>query len=264
MIPLREQELIRQRFSQELKGPVKLDLFTQRPTPVFIPGREECRFCPETGQMLEELAHLSDLVELRVHELGSDRAAEERYGIERPPSTVVRGVVNRPVVFAGIPGGELFPVLLEAIVDASGPPPELAATIKRRLKRLKRAVRIRVYVALDAPYVAEQARLVQLLGVASQHIRVEIVELSEYPQLAQQLGITAVPTTVIDGKVTLTGLTDPEAFVDQVVKAAEHQTVAARSALLTGAAQSSTPLPTTPAPQERGITRPSGLIIPGR
>ncbi len=264
MIPLREQELIRERFSQELKGPVKIDFFTQRPTPVFVPGREDCRFCPEAGQMLEEIAHLSSQIELRARELGSDRAIEERYGIERAPSTVVRGVVNRPVVFVGVAAGELFPVLIESIVDASGPPPELAPAVKRRLKRLKRSVRVRVYVALTAPYCAEQARLAQLLGVANQHIRSEIVELSEYPQLAQQLDIRAVPTTIIDGKVTLTGLTEPETFVEQVVKAAEHRTVPARSPLLTGSAQSSTPLPPTPPVQERGVTRPSGLIIPGR
>ena len=41
MIPLREQEYIRQRFEQEMEGRVKIDYFTQKASSLIIPGREE-------------------------------------------------------------------------------------------------------------------------------------------------------------------------------------------------------------------------------
>lgn len=265
MIPLRDQEVIRQRFEQDLKGPVKIDFFTQRPTAVFVPGREPCELCAETGQLLEEVAHLSPQIELRVHELGADRPLEQRYGIDKVPAIVVRGVVNRPVLFFGLPAAGLFPVLIESIVDASGPPPEPAPAVKRRLKRLKRPVRLQVFVLPAAPYCAEMARLAQELAIAAQHLRAEIIEVSQFPRLAEQHGIRAVPTTIIDGKVTLTGMLEPEALVGQAVRAAEHQTVPARSPLLSASAsQTSTPLPAPPAQERAGAVRPSGLIIPGR
>ena len=47
MILLGEQEYIRQIFTGQLTGRVKNSSFTQRPARVFIPGREECRFCPD-------------------------------------------------------------------------------------------------------------------------------------------------------------------------------------------------------------------------
>ncbi|MFQ5880249.1 MAG: hypothetical protein ACE5IZ_08770, partial [Dehalococcoidia bacterium] len=75
MIPLKDQELLRQRFAQELVNTVRIDFFTQRETGLVVPGREECQYCKPTRQMLEELAGLSDKIDLRTHYL-SDRPAE--------------------------------------------------------------------------------------------------------------------------------------------------------------------------------------------
>lgn len=264
MIPLRDQEIIRRRFQEELKGPVKIDFFTQRPAPVFVPGREQCQFCEDTQQLLEEVAHLAGQIELRVQDFGTDRALEERYGIDKVPATVVRGVINRPVVFYGMPVAELFAVLLQTIVDVSGPVPDLLPAVKRRLKRLKRAVRVQVFVLPTAPHCPEQAMAAAEMALASQHVHTEIVEIAEFPRLVEEREIQAVPTTVIEDKITLTGLTAPEELAEQIVRAAEHQTVAARSPLVLGAASAtSTPLPPPPR-DEGGEVRPSGLIIPRR
>ena len=48
MIPLREQEYIRERFAQELAGKVKIDFFTQKASAIFVPGREERATCLTT------------------------------------------------------------------------------------------------------------------------------------------------------------------------------------------------------------------------
>ena len=47
MIPLRDQELLRTRFKTDLPNRVRLDYFTQKPSPIIIPGRQECQFCKE-------------------------------------------------------------------------------------------------------------------------------------------------------------------------------------------------------------------------
>ena len=265
MIPLRDQEILRARFDEELKGPVKIDYFTQRPTPVFIPGREECALCGDVEELLSDVARLSARIELRVHDLGADRALEERYRIERVPATVVRGVINRPVVFYGAPVPELFSVLIQTIVDASGQQPELVPAVKRRLKRLKRPVRLQVFVLPAAPHCPEQALIAAEMTLGSQHVRAEIVEIAEFPRLAEEHEIRAVPTTIVDGKLTLPGFVPPEALAEQIVRTADRQTVAARSPLILGtASETSTPLPAPPKQEERGTVRPSGLIIPGR
>lgn len=266
MIPLQDQDLIRQRFADELQGPVKIDLFVRRPSPIIVPGQEDCPLCPETEQIVTEVAHLTRTIDLRIHERGSDRALEERYGIERIPATVVRGVINRPLVFYGLPALGLFPLLIEAIIWVSQDAPALAPNVKRKLKRLKKRTRVQVFVTPNQPFCAEQASIVLALGLGHQHIRPEVIEVAEFPALADRLGVTMVPLTLIDGRVSLPGLTEPETLADAIVRAAEHQMIAPRSPLLLGATpETATPLPNSQQePPAQGQVRPSGLIIPGR
>jgi glutaredoxin-like protein len=266
VIPLREQQVIRERFGEELQGPVKIDFFTRRPAPVFVPGREECAFCPQTGQLLEELARLDGRIDLRVYELGSDRAREDRYGVVHVPTTVVRGSLNRPVVFLGIPGAELFPVLLETIIAASGNAPELPPAARRRLKRLKQPVGVRLFVLPDAPYCAELAMVAAMIALGSPHVRLEIVEAAEFPALVEEQGIAVVPTTLIAGRAKLAGLVNPDDLVEEIVKAAEPRALTREAPSVLGARpETSTPLaPRAHERDEGGVTRPSGLIIPRR
>ena len=91
MIPLKDQELIREKFGAELLGPVKVDYFTERESSLTVPGRTPCAYCKPAREMLQELAALSDLISLRVHIL--EEAVEDRtkFGIERIPGIVLRG-----------------------------------------------------------------------------------------------------------------------------------------------------------------------------
>src|SRR5581483_6416030 len=113
---------------------------------------------------------------------------------------------------------------------------------------------------------AVQARTAQVVALASQHIRAEVIEAAEFPRLVEQYKLQASPTTIIDGgKSVLLGVQAPEELVDQIVRAAEQQLLSTKSALVTGlhdAGATATPLP-QPQRQE-GTVRPSGLIIPGR
>jgi alkyl hydroperoxide reductase subunit AhpF len=261
MIPLREQEFIRDMFQESLTGPVKLELFTQRRAPVFIPGREECQFCDEVQQILEELTHLSDKISLRVHDLAKAAGEAKRYGIERVPATVVRGVLNRPLVFYGMPGGTLFPVLIEACVAVSVGVSGTAPALKRRLKRIKRDLPVRLFTTMEDSDGADMARQVAGIALESGRVHLAVIESGEFPALVEQIGVQSVPLTVIDGRVRLEGYLSTDETLDQIVHAAET-TATSAPARVTGSGLILDP----PKPDEiqRGETRPSGLIIPGR
>ncbi len=263
MIPLREQELIRQRFAQDLMGPVKIDLFTVRPLPVYVPGRQECPTCPDMEQVLTELSRLSERIDLRVFELGTHRELEERYGVAMVPTAVVRGAVNRPVLFVGLPSGLLFPVLIETIVDVSREPPVPPPAIRRRLNRLKRTVRVRLFVLPDAPYCADMARVVEVLALSSPHLRAEIVAAGEFPALTERSGVRAVPAVVVEERPPLFGMLSPEELIEEALHAAERRAIAPRSAVF-AIPPTATPLPARQEPGQPGQMRPSGLIIPHR
>lgn len=261
MIPLREQEFIRDTFQDSLTGPVKLEFFTQRRAPVFIPGREECQFCDDLQHMLEELANLSDKLSLRVHELVKAPQEAKRYGIERVPATVVRGVLNRPLVFYGMPGGTLFPVLIEACVAVSVGVSGTAPALKRRLKRIKRDLPVRVFTSMEDADGADMVRQVAGIALESGRVQLSVIEAGEFPALVEQAGVQSLPLTVIDGRVRLTGYLSTEETLEQIVRGAET-TAATGSARLPGGGMA-LDVPQA-AEVQRGETRPSGLIIPGR
>ncbi len=146
MIPLREQEYIKEAFARELVGPVRIDYFTQRASALYVPGREECAYCEDVRQMLEELAALNDKIKLTVHEFRDAREAASRLGVDKIPGIVIRGPANRAIKFYGMPTGHEFPGLIDNIVDASRGKVDLAPETVRRLKKLKQDVSIQVLV----------------------------------------------------------------------------------------------------------------------
>ena len=253
MIPLREQEYIRERFARELEARVKIDYFTQRRSPLYLPGREECVYCEDTRQLLEELAALSDKVSLTVHELAEAPEEAKKLGVDKVPGIVLRGPANRPLRFFGIPGGNEFPNFVESIIEASKQQVQLGPETAKLLKKLKENVSIIVYVTPTCPYCPGVVRAAYRLALASAHIQAAAVEIGEFPRLAQQLGVRAVPMTVINNRAVIAGALDEAGLVEAALKAAEGAALgpaAARAGATSDAAPPSAPAPT------------SGLILP--
>src|SRR6185437_14819738 len=123
-----------------------------KPLAMLVPGREECRFCVDAQALLEDLARLSPLLRLTVHERGADRQLDARMGVERVPATVMRGVLNRPVTFYGIPINNLFAPLLETVLLLSQNKAQMPARAGKLLKRLREPVQLRVFVSPDSEY----------------------------------------------------------------------------------------------------------------
>lgn len=263
MIPLDYQDEIRQIFGEALVNPVKLDLFTQRPSPVVIPGRDECRFCVEVGELLGELAAIGGkLLRLNTHELGARRDLEGRWAVERAPTTVYRGVLNRPVRYLGFPAAYQLSAILNLIINCSRGATALPAPAKRRLKRVKRDLPVQVYVVPDDPNGVAAVDLAAALALENGRIHLSIVEIAEFPQIAQQEQIKELPLTVIDGRVRLPSVLGIDELVAEVVRVAET-TVATRPGRLAGGGFL-LDLPASGGGTTDVETRPSGLIIPRR
>lgn len=253
MIPLREQEYVSERFARELDGRVKIDYFTQRASALYVPGREQCVYCEDTRTMLEELAALSDKITLTVHELSEELDAARKLGIDKVPGTVIRGPANRPLRFYGIPGGNEFPNFIEAIISASKQRTEVGPEAAKLLKKLKDNVSIDVYVTPTCPHCPGVVRAAYRLALASAHIDATAVEVGEFPRIAQQLGVRAVPFTVINGHAAIAGAIDEQGLLQAVLQAAEGGGLA--PAAKTRGATSDASVQTGPSPS-------GGLILP--
>jgi len=262
VIPLKEQDLIRQKFAAELLGPVKIDCFTEREISLTVPGRTPCAYCKPTREMLQELAALSDLISLRLHIF--DEAAEVRakFGIERIPGIVLRGPSpDGPTFkFYGMPGGTEFPSFLEAIVDISLGEVLLSEQSVRELRKVRDEITVRVFVTPTCGYCPQMMRAAYQLSLANPLVRAEVIEVSEFPDLGERYQVRAVPLTVIGDKVAIPGAMHPDALVEQVLKAAGAEVSEPPEAV--GPTSAVAPPEEAPRAPRRGEERPSGLIIP--
>jgi glutaredoxin-like protein len=259
MIPLKDQELIRQKFAAELLAPVKIDYFTERELSISVPGRQPCAYCRPTREMLQELASLSDLISLRVHIFDDAKEDRAKFGVERIPAIVLRGRDSIAVKYYGMPGGTEFPAFLESIVDISRGEVLLSKEAVKELKKLRQDVLVRVFVTPTCGYCPQMVRAVYQLALASPKVRAEVIEVNEFPELADRYHVQAVPLTVIADKVAIPGAIHPDALVEQVVAASGSE--------LTEQPSATGPVSAVEAKQpaqriQRGEQRPSGLIIP--
>lgn len=133
-------------FSKEIKDPVQLVYFTQQQSPLAIPTRQECMYCKETRELLEEVASLSDKIELKVYDFLANKDEAARYGVDRIPATVITGKAKGEVRFFGIPSGYEFGSLIEAIVDVARGTTDLSDATKKELAKITQPVHIQVFV----------------------------------------------------------------------------------------------------------------------
>src|SRR5262249_22121688 len=114
------------RLFEQLTGDVKLIYFTQRESPIFIPGQQECASCKDTRLLLEEVAGLSDKLHLEVHDFVADSKIAREHAIDKIPAIVMTAEgVKGKVRYFGLPSGYEFSVLLGSLVDVSQAKSEL-------------------------------------------------------------------------------------------------------------------------------------------
>jgi alkyl hydroperoxide reductase subunit AhpF len=143
-----DQEKIRNRFEQELVGKVKLVLFAQPPTGLYVPGREESQTGRQAQALMQELTELSDKLTLEVHNPRAEPEVARTYGVERNPALILEGESGRKglVRFFGLPSGYEFSTLLEDIVDVSKGSTRLSAKAKEAIAELPGPLHLQVFV----------------------------------------------------------------------------------------------------------------------
>jgi alkyl hydroperoxide reductase subunit AhpF len=140
-----DQQEIRNLFDR-LSGDVKLVYFTQRESPIFIPG-EECETCKDTRLLLEEVTELSDKLSLEVHDFVADSEVARQYDVDRIPALVMTGdAVKGRIRYFGMPAGHEFSVLLGSLIDASTGQTEVADETRQILDEIKTDIHIQVFV----------------------------------------------------------------------------------------------------------------------
>jgi glutaredoxin-like protein len=133
----KDKETVETWLQEELVNPVKLVNFTQA---------LECQFCADTRQLAEEVAALSDKIELEVYNFAIDKEKVEEYGVDKIPAIAIMGEKDYGVRYYGIPSGYEFSSLIENIVDVSKGEVELLPATKEALSEITEPLHFQVFV----------------------------------------------------------------------------------------------------------------------
>jgi glutaredoxin-like protein len=210
LIPDDKKELLKNDFKEKLVDPVKIVMFTQE---------IECRFCSDTRQLVQDIATLSDKVTVEVYDFMADGAKAKEYGIDKIPALAIVGAKDYGVRIYGIPYGYELQTLIEAIVNVSKGrgKTDLSDKTKQILSEVKAPVHIQVFVTLTCPHCPAAAAVAHELAIESDMVKADVIETSEFPDLAMKYNVIGVPKIVINEKVEFVGAFNEDIFAENVL-----------------------------------------------
>ncbi|MBD3376862.1 glutaredoxin [candidate division KSB1 bacterium] len=185
---------------------------------VFFTQEMECQYCRETRQLLEQVSSASEKVELTVYDFQKDEDKVKEFGIDKIPAIVVLAEKDMGLRFYGIPSGYEFASLIESI-DYVARKPDLSRRVQEELKKIDRDLHIQVFVTPMCPYCPEAVKTSHALAAASERVRADMIEISEFPHLANKYGIMGVPKVVVNEKFSFEGSFPELQFWDKIKKA---------------------------------------------
>ncbi len=192
----------------DLHNEVKIYNFTQE---------MECQYCRETRQILEEVAEISDKINLRIFDFVKDKAAADKFNIDKIPATVVSGSEDFGVRYYGIPSGYEFSSLLQTIVDVANGESGLSRQSRKLLNTLKTPLHLQVFVTPTCPYCPAAVQLAHKMAIESKFVRSDMVEATEFPHLAMKYNVRGVPRTIINEEMPVEGALQEEVFIQKIL-----------------------------------------------
>ena len=213
-------------LNDAIKSQVK-DAFAQLDNPVevlFFGQQDDCEYCDQTLQLVDEVSALSDQIHLSQYDVHSDAEMAEKYNVDNTPGLVIAGredgqLVDYGVRFAGVPSGHEFSSLIQDIILISGRDSKLSSRTRELLSDLKEPVSLQVFVTPTCPYCPQAVILAHQMAMESSFVQAEMVEATEFPELSSKHGVSGVPqTTINDGAGNVVGAVPEQQLFAEILR----------------------------------------------
>ena len=134
------------KLAQGATKEIDVTLYTQRESPLIVPGVVPCESCEAAEQLIDELAAIVPKMNAKVLDLVENRDEAARDGVDRVPTILLGGAVDGRVRFLGFPGGYEFATFVKSLLEVGGAPDGLPDDMRSQLATLDRATDIKVFV----------------------------------------------------------------------------------------------------------------------
>jgi glutaredoxin-like protein len=196
-----------QSILQEMKDPVKMILFVKN---------EDCIYCKETQQLLEEVKELNDKIFLEVYNIDFAKEKAEYYNIDKAPAIILENGSDFGIRFYGIPSGYEFGTLLQDLIYVSKKETELSPSTKDFIKKINKPLHIQVFVTPTCPYCPRAVLMAHQMALESEFITADMIEATEFPDLANKYRVYGVPKIVVNEVVQIEGAVPESTFINKI------------------------------------------------
>ncbi len=202
---------------KEMKERIILEVFTKQ-------GENE-PYNALTVKFTTDLGKLSNKIDVKFNSIGDEKS--KKYNVIRSP-TILINPEEYSIRYTGAPAGEEGRSFIEAIMMVSHRKSGLSESSKEILSKLKEKKHIQVYVTPTCPYCPGQ--VINAFRAAMERpdlVSSECVEATENIDLAKKYNVSSVPQTVINEKITSTGLEQEDKFISELVDLKPEKEMAA-------------------------------------
>ncbi len=193
---------------------------------LFFGSQDNCEYCADTRQLLEEVTSVNEKLSLGVYDLQVNAEMAQKFNVDKSPAFVIAAkdgdqITDFGIQYSGIPAGHEFGTLINDIVLVSGRDSGLSAEVREFLQHLTKPLHLQVFVTPTCPHCPRAVLLAHQMAMENPSmIRAEGIEATEFPDLANQFNVRGVPQTVINaGKGTVVGAVPEKNLLAEIMQA---------------------------------------------
>lgn len=209
MIDEKLRSELKNTFSRELNGDVKLWLFTSK-------DKERCPYCDHAIELIKELGSTDSRIKVFSYDIAEHPSEAKVLGIENVPAILLHGSKAHGIYYYGMPTGYEFSSLVEDIIDVSKGRTSLAESTKSAIKSINEDVDIKVFVTPTCPYCPKAVRTAHQMALENSKIKASMIEAMEFMEMSSKYGVMGVPKVVINDKVSFEGALPESNFMEQI------------------------------------------------
>lgn len=204
------------------------EIFEDLDSPVeilFFSKQDDCQNCAEIEQLIGEVVELSPLLTYQVFDVAVDQQAAGQYNVKDAPVLVIAArdgdeLVDYGVRFLGAPAGHEFTSLIHDLLYVSRRSTDLTEETRTFLHGLDEPLLLQVFVTPTCPYCPQAVLLAHQMAMESSLVQAEMVESTEFRDLAIAFNVSGVPqTTINSGIATVVGAVPEISLLQQIEQA---------------------------------------------
>lgn len=182
---------------------------------------KEGKSSEELKKVLEQVAASSEKIKLEVYSI-ENKDKVEKYRVDRAPALAILGDKDYGIRFYGVPKEQEYLALLSGIEAVSKRNTALPEEIKKKVRAIDQELRIKIFTTPLCIYCPKAVKIAHAFAIENELIRVDAIDATEFKELAEKYGVSAVPKIVLNDTVSIMAQLSEKKYIDDLLHMVEQ------------------------------------------